>query len=330
MTEPGLDDVKRLLDAFENSDWESIHLKVGDLELADAFDRASAEAERAFGDGSLYVERYVTNARHVEVQILADAYGTIVHLGERDCSAQRRYQKLVEEAPAPTLSDGLRGQLHKAATSLAAELGYIGAGTVEFLVDIDREAYFFLEVNTRLQVEHPVTEMITGIDIVREQLRIAAGRPLSFTQDDVTFTGHAIECRINAESPAHDFLPSPGRITRWTPPVGTGVRLDSHCADGVTITPDYDSLLGKLICHGSDRREAIELMLRSLARFDVRGVDTTIALHRRLIGHHDFLSDRVNTAWVEKTLLPSLGLASLARTATGRSSAARQPLDEKR
>jgi acetyl-CoA carboxylase biotin carboxylase subunit len=280
-------------------------------ELGAAYDRAANEALQAFGDGSLYVERYVANARHVEVQILADAHGGLVHLGERDCSSQRRFQKLVEEAPASGVPVEVRRDLGAAAAALAAALGYTGAGTVEFLVDADRNDFFFLEVNTRVQVEHPVTEMVTGVDIVRQQLRIAGGEPLSLSQSDVVVRGHAIECRINAEIPEAGFLPAPGRITRWTPPVGTGVRVDSHCHDGYVIPAQYDSLLAKLICHAEDRPAAVALMDRALGRFGVDGVPTTVEVQRALVRHGDFRANRINTRWVEERFLPAWGAAKI-------------------
>ncbi|MEO6571229.1 MAG: biotin carboxylase N-terminal domain-containing protein, partial [Ilumatobacteraceae bacterium] len=236
-------------------------------QLAERFAAASGEAQAAFGDGRLYVERFVGNARHVEVQLLGDSHGTILHLGDRDCSVQRRYQKMVEEAPAARLSFELHERLAAAAVAIGHELHYVGAGTVEFLVDLDRDEFSFLEVNTRVQVEHPVTEMITGIDIVREQLRIAAGLPLSFGQDAVRCSGHAIECRINAESPDAGFLPCPGTVCTWEPPTGVGVRLDSHAFTGYVVPPYYDSLLGKLIVHGDDRADAIERLLVALDAF---------------------------------------------------------------
>ena len=279
-------------------------------ELGSAYDRASNEAFQAFGDGSLYVERYVGNARHVEVQILADGDGGLVHLGERDCSSQRRFQKLVEEAPASSLPVDLRRDLCVAATAVAAALGYTGAGTVEFLVDADRDEFFFLEVNTRVQVEHPVTEMVTGVDIVREQLRIAGGDPLSVSQADIELRGHAIECRINAEVPEAGFLPSPGRITRWTPPMGAGVRVDTHCHDGYVVSAHYDSLLAKLICHAEDRSSAVDLMDRALSRFRVDGVPTTVGFQRALVRHGDFRANRINTRWVEERFLSSWGTAT--------------------
>ena len=274
-------------------------------DLCTAFENASREAQAAFGDGSLFVERYVGNARHVEVQILADMFGTVVHLGERDCSSQRRYQKLVEEAPSAGLPDFLRQSICESAVRLAEALGYVGAGTVEFLVDVDREEYFFLEVNTRVQVEHPVTEMITGIDIVREQLRIAAGRPLSFAQSDVQISGHAIECRLNAEDPRRGFLPSPGRIDTWTMPAGEGIRVDTHCHDGYVISANYDSMVAKLICWAKDRPAAIELMAKALRNVKISGVDTTAELQLAIVQHGDFRADNVNTRWIEERFLPA-------------------------
>lgn len=274
-------------------------------DLAEAFHSASTEAAAAFGDGTLFLERYVTNARHVEVQVLADTHGNVIHLGERDCSCQRRYQKLVEEAPATAVPEALRAQIRDSAVRLARTLGYVSAGTMEFLVDLDRGEFAFLEVNTRVQVEHPVTEMITGVDIVREQLRVAAGRSLSVTQDAVSFNGHAIECRLNAEDAAAGFLPTPGVIAHWTMPQGAGIRVDSHCHDGCEIGAHYDSMIGKLICWGETRPAAIERMLRALERVRVDGISTTAGLQRALVGHGDFRADRTNTRWVEEQFLPA-------------------------
>ncbi len=271
-------------------------------ELATRFAVASSEALSAFGDGRLYVERWVENARHVEVQLLADIYGNIVHLGDRDCSLQRRYQKVLEEAPA-TLPAALHHRLAEAAVALGRELDYVGAGTVEFLVDLDRDEFVFLEVNTRVQVEHPVTEMVTGVDIVREQLRIAAGSPLSLTQDDVVVSGHSIECRINAESVGSGFIPSPGRVVRWSPPDGPGIRVDTHVFTGYDVPPHYDSLLAKLIVGGTDRDDAIRNLRAALSAFEVDGVDTTIELHQRIVDHPDFQQNNVNTKWLERVLL---------------------------
>jgi acetyl-CoA carboxylase, biotin carboxylase subunit len=275
-------------------------------ELEARFGTASSEAEAAFGDGRMYVERYVENARHVEVQLLGDHHGSIVHLGDRDCSTQRRFQKLVEEAPASVLSADLRQRLADAAVAIGHQLDYRGAGTVEFLVDLDRGEFSFLEINTRVQVEHPVTEMVTGVDIVREQLRIAAGEPLSFDQDDVAIVGHAIEFRINAESVADGFLPSPGTLTRWDPPRADHVRVDSHAFVGYEIPPYYDSLIAKLIVIGADRNEAIDRSLKALADFGIEGIDTTRELHRAVLSHGDFRCDTINTRWLETTLLPEL------------------------
>ncbi len=279
-------------------------------ELPAAVARASAEARAAFGDGRLYAEHYVTNARHVEVQILADSHGAVIHLGDRDCSCQRRYQKLVEEAPATAVPDGLRRQIADAAVTLMRALGYVGAGTVEFLVDEIAGTFSFLEVNTRVQVEHPVTEMVTGVDIVREQLRIAAGEPLSLTQDDVRLTGHAIEFRVNAEDPDDGFRPAPGPIEVWNAPTGPGVRVDTHCFGGYQVPPHYDSLLAKLICHGADRDAALALADQALGDFEVSGVATTLPLHRRLVRHPDVRGHRVITRWLEQSFLPEYAHAT--------------------
>jgi acetyl-CoA carboxylase biotin carboxylase subunit len=279
-------------------------------ELADAVGRASAEALAAFGDGRLYVEHYVADARHVEVQVLADMQGNVVHLGDRDCSYQRRYQKLVEEAPATAVPAGLRARIADAAVTLMRALDYVGAGTVEFLVDSRAGTFSFLEVNTRVQVEHPVTEMVTGVDIVREQLRIAAGEALSVKQEDVRFDGHAIEFRVNAEAPLDGFAPSPGLITTWVPPTGSSVRTDTHCYPGYRVPAHYDSLLAKLICHAPARDEALALAGRALDAFHVEGVDTTLPLHRALVRHPDVLAHRANTRWVEQVFLPGWARAS--------------------
>jgi len=271
--------------------------------LPAAFEAASEEARLAFGDGRMYLERFVTRARHVEVQVLADAHGGVVHLGERDCSAQRRYQKLVEEAPATLVPGEIRRDLCTAAVELARALGYVGAGTVEFIVDVERGTWSFLEVNTRIQVEHPVTEMVTGVDIVLAQLAIAAGEPLGLRQRDVVFTGHAVEVRINAEDPARGFAPCPGVVTRWVEPVGGGLRIDTHCYGGYTVPPHYDSLLAKLIAHGADRDHALARLDRGLRHLVVEGVPTTAPLLRELIGHPTFRSGEHHTRWVEHELL---------------------------
>ncbi|HLB06972.1 MAG TPA: acetyl-CoA carboxylase biotin carboxylase subunit [Alphaproteobacteria bacterium] len=274
-------------------------------ELGARFEPAAAEAQAAFGEGTLYLERYVPNGRHIEVQILADGAGGVVHLGERDCSVQRRYQKLVEEAPAPDLAEGKRRALCDAAVRFARHLGYENAGTVEFLYDIDRDEFYFMEMNARVQVEHPVSEMITGVDIVCEQLHIAGGRRLGLGQDDIRSHGHAIECRINAESPDDNFAPRPGRIVRWLPPDGEGIRLDSHAGEGCLVPPHYDSLIAKLIVHGKDRRQALDRLKDALDRFVLEGIETTLPFHRFLVAHGDFERGGVNLRWLEGVLLPA-------------------------
>jgi acetyl-CoA carboxylase biotin carboxylase subunit len=271
--------------------------------FASALQAARNEAEAAFKNSSIYLEKYIERPRHVEVQILADSHGNIVHCWDRDCSLQRRHQKLVEEAPAPTLPLDVRSKLGEAAVRLAREAGYVNAGTCEFLVDRDNR-YYFIEVNARIQVEHPVTELVTAIDLVKQQIRIAAGEPLPFRQKDVVTRGHSIECRINSEDPDHDFRPSPGRITGLRIPGGPGVRWDSHVQVGYSVPPNYDSLLGKLIVHGPTRSEAIATMRRALDELEIEGVKTTIPLHRRIFRTRDFVEGNVDTTWVERVLSP--------------------------
>ncbi len=270
--------------------------------LVPAFQSAKAEAEAAFKNPSVYLEKFIDRPRHVEVQILADAKGHVVHCWDRDCSLQRRHQKLVEESPAPGLSQKTRTRLGEAAVRLAKAVGYVNAGTCEFLVDAD-EKFYFIEVNARIQVEHPVTEVVTGIDLVKQQIRIAAGQELPFRQDDITTRGHAIECRINAEDPDNDFRPAPGRITSLRIPGGPGVRWDSHVEPGYVLPPNYDSLIGKLIAYGSSRDEALCVLRRALDELVVEGVKTTIPLHRRIVRHPDFIAGRVDTTWVERILM---------------------------
>lgn len=267
------------------------------------FGRASAEALAAFGDGTLFIERFVPEARHVEVQLMGDGRGNVVHFGERDCSIQRRYQKLLEEAPCVAMSDGLRKQLHAAAVSLASSVNYRNAATAEFLYDVNRQEIYFIEVNARIQVEHPVSEMISGFDLVQEQLRLAGGSGLSLRQDDVILTGHAIECRVNAEDPNRDFHPSPGRIERWKLPEGDGIRVDTHIQEGSVIPPFYDSMVAKLIVHATTRPEAIEKLSAALDEFDVRGIETTIGVHREIVRHPDFLNNGIHTRWLESGFL---------------------------
>lgn len=270
-------------------------------DLRMALQQAQTEAEAAFGDREVYLERYVTEPRHIEVQILADTKGNIIHLGERDCSIQRRHQKLIEESPAPRLHPGLRKALAKAAIRAAEAIGYVGAGTVEFLVDQENH-FYFIEMNTRIQVEHPVTEMITGVDLVKEQIRIAAGEPLRISQRDVTFTGHAIECRINAEDPRNDFRPSPGTVTTFIPPGGPGIRVDTHVYSGYTIPPYYDSLIAKVIAWGKDREEAISRMKRALQEFEIGGVKTTIPFHLRVLENAFFRRGEIYTNFVQRRI----------------------------
>ena len=274
----------------------------GPGEAEAGFHRASAEAVAAFGDGTLFMERFVPEARHVEVQLMGDGKGEVIHFGERDCSVQRRYQKVIEEAPCVAMPDALRAQLHQAAVSLAKSVNYRNAGTCEFLYDVLRGEIYFIEVNARIQVEHPVSEMVTGRDLVQEQLRIAGGQGLSVTQDDVVLTGHAIECRINAEDPARDFVPVPGAVTRWRVPEGEGVRMDSHIYEGAVIPPFYDSMIGKLIVHADTRDAAIDRMLGALDTFEVEGVPTTIPLHRAILRDPAFRANTIHTRWLEQDM----------------------------
>ncbi len=269
--------------------------------LEAAMELAAAEAQASFGDPRLYLERFVSHGRHVEVQILGDGED-VIHLGTRDCSIQRRYQKLVEEAPAPNLSETLRENMHRAAVTFARQLKYRGLGTVEFLVDGDLEAFYFLEMNARIQVEHPVTEAISGLDLVEEQIAVAEGRKLRWKQDEVEFSGHAIECRINAEDWTHDFRPSPGTVTRAIFPAGQGIRVDTHIQAGSNVPPYYDSLLGKLIVHGAGRAEALQKMRRGLAALEITGVSTNLPMHVELMRSDEFSRGGVNTSFLGKFL----------------------------
>ena len=274
-------------------------MKVAENEgqLAEAFGTARSEAKAAFGNDQVYMEKYLSHPRHIEIQILADSHGNVVHLGERDCSMQRRHQKLLEEAPSPALNAEQRNRIGTIATQAIAKIGYLGAGTLEFLFQ-DGE-FYFIEMNTRLQVEHPISEMISGIDIVREQIRIAAGSPLSFKQADVKLSGHAIECRINAETP-DTFIPAPGRIRDYHPPGGLGVRVDSALYAGYSVPPYYDSLISKLIVHGTSRNECLMRLRRALEEYVIEGVQTTIPLHRRLIAESDFVNGNYDIHWLER------------------------------
>ncbi len=271
-------------------------------ELDNLFKAAQGEAEAAFGNPGLYMEKFIDRPRHVEVQILADRFGNVVHLGERDCSIQRRHQKLLEESPSPALDDQLRLQMGEAAVAAAKSINYEGAGTVEFLLDRQGN-FYFMEMNTRIQVEHPVTELVTGMDLISEQLRIAGGEKLKFSQSEIKLEGHAIECRINAEDPSHNFRPSPGKITGWLPPGGPGVRVDSHVYTGYDIPPFYDSLIGKLIVWGRDREAALKRMERALNECAVTGITTTIDFHLQLLKRKEFTTGDVHTKFVEQEML---------------------------
>jgi acetyl-CoA carboxylase biotin carboxylase subunit len=270
-----------------------------DISLQSGLKAARQEAEKAFKDGSVYLEKYIEQPRHVEVQILGDRHGSIIHLGERDCSLQRRHQKLVEESPAPQLPPKVRDEICRSAVRLAKAAGYQNAGTCEFLVD-GQNRFYFIEVNARIQVEHPVTELVTGVDLVKEQIRLAAGEPLRFRQDEMPPRGVAIECRINAEDPAADFRPSPGLITRWQVPGGPGVRVDTHVTQGYRVPANYDSLLAKLLVHRATRPEAIATMRRALGEFVVEGIKTTIPRHREIFNHSGFIDGQVDTTFIER------------------------------
>ena len=291
-----------LLKASAGGGGRGIKLVGHPAEIEDTFRMAAAEARAAFGNDTLYMERYVGNARHIEVQILGDQHGNVIHLGERDCSLQRRHQKIVEEAPAYAVPQEVRAEICDAAATLARNIGYRSAGTIEFIYDNDTTDFYFLEMNTRIQVEHPVTEMITGVDLVQQQLRIARNEPLPFQQSDIKFSGHAIECRINAESPRLGFRPCPGRITEWHAPQGAGIRLDTHCYAGYFVPPYYDSLLAKLIVHGAGRADAAARTSLALDSFHVTGIDTLVPFLKTVIDDPEYRSGAVNTRWLEKKL----------------------------
>ena len=271
-------------------------------QLVKLYKAAQGEADAAFGNPGLYMEKFIDRPRHVEVQILADRHGNVVHLGERDCSIQRRHQKLLEEAPSPALDPELRRRMGEAAVAAARSINYEGAGTVEFLLDRSG-GFYFMEMNTRIQVEHPVTEMVTGIDLIAEQLRIAGGEPISVRQEDIQMNGHAIECRINAEDAQHNFRPAPGRITGWLPPGGPGVRVDSHVYTGYDIPPFYDSLIGKLIIWAPNRPAALKRMKRALNECAITGIPTTVDFHLRMLDRPEFQRGDVHTKFVEEEML---------------------------
>ncbi|WP_139489324.1 acetyl-CoA carboxylase biotin carboxylase subunit [Brevibacillus dissolubilis] len=275
-----------------------MRVAVDDADLEKAIRQAQNEAKTAFGNAGVYLEKFVEGPRHVEIQIMADKFGNTVYLGERDCSIQRRHQKLVEEAPSPALSEETRRAMGEAAVAAAKAVNYHGAGTVEFLLD-KHGKFYFMEMNTRIQVEHPVTELVTGIDLIKEQLRVAAGERLSFSQEDIVLNGWAIECRVNAENPVKNFMPSPGKIQNYLAPGGYGVRIDSAAYPGYTIPPHYDSMIAKIIVWGKDRTEAVERMKRALSEFTIEGIHTTIPFHLKLLEHEVFLSGNFDTKFLE-------------------------------
>ena len=270
-----------------------------DVRLISAMLTAQREAEAAFGNPDVYIERYVEKPRHVEIQILGDSHGHIIHLGERDCTIQRRHQKLIEESPSPILDSKLRKKISEAAIKCAKTINYVNAGTIEFLVDSSGN-FYFMEMNTRIQVEHPVTEAVTGIDLVKEQIRVANGERLSHKQDDIKFNGCAIECRINAEDPDNDFMPSPGKITTLDLPGGRGVRIDTHVYQGYSIPPYYDSMIAKMIVHGKDRNEAITICRRALDEFVVDPIKTTIPFHKKVMNNPLFIKGKYSTDFIDR------------------------------
>jgi len=291
-----------LIKASAGGGGRGMRLAHNDISLVNSIHAARAEAEAAFGNGALYIEKWVTKPRHVEVQILGDSHGNVIHLQERDCSIQRRNQKILEEAPCASISRDVRKKLLRAAVKLAKAVNFVNAGTVEFILDSD-DRFYFIEVNARIQVEHPVTEMITGIDLVKEQLRIACGEKLSHSQDQVKVLGHAIECRINAEDPDDNYRPCPGLITSFIPPGGAGVRIDTHVYSGYRVPSLYDSLLGKVIVIKPTRAEAVATMKRALDEFVIEGIKTNLSLHRRIIRNSVFMQGHYNTAFLETYLL---------------------------
>lgn len=268
-------------------------------ELVKGINITQQEAATAFGNPGVYIEKYIEDFRHVEIQVMADNHGNVIHLGERDCSVQRRLQKLVEETPSPALDGEIREEMGQAAVTAALAVNYSGAGTVEFIYDYVNRKYYFMEMNTRIQVEHPVTEMVTGVDLIKEQIKVASGERLSLTQEDVTFKGWSIECRINAENPEKNFMPSAGKILMYLPPGGYGVRVDSAAYPGYTIPPYYDSMIAKVIVHAPTREEAIEKMKRALGEFVIEGIKTTIPFHIKLLQHEQFVSGEFNTKFLE-------------------------------
>jgi acetyl-CoA carboxylase, biotin carboxylase subunit len=291
-----------LIKAVAGGGGRGMRVASNDLSLKSALQQARAEAEAAFGNGDVYLEKYVEHPRHVEVQVLADHHGNAIHLWERDCSVQRRHQKLIEESPSTSITPETRAAMCDAARRLILSANYTNAATVEFIVDKNGK-FYFIEVNARIQVEHPVTEMVTGIDLIKWQIRIAAGMPLPWKQEDIVHRGAAIECRINAEDPKRNFQPSPGKITQLIAPGGFGVRFDSHAHSGYVVPPYYDSMIGKLIVHQATRADAIACMQRALAELRIEGIKTTIPLHQEILSHTAFVEGRIDTTFVERTFM---------------------------
>jgi len=302
--EEGLEEAKKcgfpvFIKAVAGGGGKGMKASYGEDDFESAYNMASGEAKNAFGNGDVYIEKFLMNPRHIEIQLIADSQGNAVHLGERDCSIQRNQQKVVEEAPSPSLTAEQRKYIGELSAKCAAELGYEGVGTIEYLFEDDE--FYFMEMNTRLQVEHTITEMVTGVDLVREQIRVAAGEPLSFTQDDIEIKGHAIECRINAEHP-ETFFPSPGLVKRYHAPGGYGIRMDSALYDGYRIPTHYDSLVGKLISYAGNREDSIRRMDRALEELIVEGIFTNTALHQRILSEPDFREGKYNIHWLERML----------------------------
>lgn len=291
-----------LIKATAGGGGKGMRVAENESKLLTALDQARTEAQAAFGNGGVYLERYVGNPRHIEVQVIADQHGNVCHLFERDCSVQRRHQKLIEEAPSPNLPDARRKEICDAAVRMIRGADYSNAGTVEFIVD-EQDNFYFIEVNARIQVEHPVSEMITGVDLIKAQILVAAGEKLPFRQEDIKCVGHAIECRINAENPDKNFQPNPGKITRLFTPGGLGVRFDSHVYGGYTVPPHYDSMIGKLIVHRPTRAEAIATMRRALEEMQVEGIATTASFHDRVLQHPEFIEGRHDTKFVERAFV---------------------------
>ena len=289
-----------LVKASAGGGGKGMRVALNELSLKQAIQQARREAEAAFGDGSVYLEKYVEYPRHVEVQVAADQHGNVVHLWERDCSVQRRHQKLIEESPSPNIDQATREAMCEAAVRMIKAADYTNVGTVEFIVDQEGN-FYFIEVNARVQVEHPVTEMVTGVDLIKTQLRVASGEELSFRQEDIKTQGAAIECRINAENPDRNFQPCPGKIEELFVPGGLGVRFDSHVHAGYTVSPFYDSMVGKLIVHQPTRREAINCMLRALGELQIQGIATTCSRHEEILRHAAFVESRIDTTFVERT-----------------------------